>query len=78
MALAAGAIQLVFKSVGDDADAPVGTLEVSINQVGETKSRIATQGRPDGVVAVTAINVGDVAADGSAVPVRITDSCLVG
>jgi hypothetical protein len=67
--------EIVF--VGGLADQPVGMLTVfpSGLEGGKASATLTetAKGRPDGYVAVTATDIGDVAIDGGVVPVSITD-----
>ena len=55
------------------ADRPVEPINTEFNSAVTVNVGQVVMGRPEGEIAVTAINLGDVAADGKATPVKITD-----
>ncbi|HEY5195338.1 MAG TPA: hypothetical protein VIJ39_15895 [Solirubrobacteraceae bacterium] len=66
-----------IKFVGELTDLPVGPLRRESPEepleLGPVKVKVLAEGRADGVIAVTATNIGDESANGETQPVRIAD-----
>lgn len=69
----AGQTTLIATSIGRDANRPVPVTEAHL-LINASNSRLVTQGQGDGQIVVMAENLGDGDANGSAAPVRISDT----
>jgi hypothetical protein len=71
---AEGLPPLRVESVGEDADRSVPVIQIGEVVFGSASAHVVSGARPDGELVVTAVNVGEAAADGETEPVELSDT----